>query len=127
MVLFLFSHILKCTNPSILLYATNSLFICFLYTLRYPLRQSKSTMINSFWIIFIKIIIIKANIIKVLGIKSHIIAKKCDNIRVYIMKKYIFIRKYSIIKFFSNYARRQVSTAAHTFLGSYINQGNILT
>ena len=34
-----------------------------------------------FWIIFIKMIIIKVNIIKIYSVKNHIIVKKCDNMK----------------------------------------------
>ena len=46
---------------------------------------------NSFRIIFIKTIIIKVNIIKICSMKTHLITKKCDIIRICINKDYIII------------------------------------
>ena len=64
-----------------------------------------SNLINSFRMKIVKAIII--DIIKVYTIKTYIIAKECNNIRVYITKDYIIIRKYSIITFFNNLTRNK--------------------
>ena len=83
-------------------HATGIIFLAYFFFTCLALFKSimpsyESNMINSFWIILIKIIIIKVNIIKVYIIKTYIISKKCDNIRICTMKKCATIRKYRII------------------------------
>ena len=75
---------------------------------------------NSFRIIFIKINVIKADIIKIYTKNIHLITKESNNIRVYKIEVCIIIREYNF-----NYtnqsgtdfnAKRQVSTAiSHIF------------
>ena len=56
-------------------------------------------MINNFRIRTVKIIIIKINIIKICTINDCIIAKECNNIRLYITKDYIIIRNTALSSF----------------------------
>ena len=65
--------------------------------------SNKSNRNNSFKFIFIKIIITEVNIIKIYSNKAHTITKGCKNIRVYIIKVYIIIREYNLIKFFKSF------------------------
>ena len=100
----------------------NSLSIIFthLFCCLYFLYQ---VVINNFRIATVKIIIIKINIIKICTINDCIIAKECNNIRLYITKDYIIIRNtalssFSIILFVKNQtgtnfnAGRKASTAS---------------
>ena len=97
-----------------------------------PSNKSKK---NNFGrIIFIKIIIIKANTAKVYSNKAHTITKECSNI-----KACIIICEYNIIKFYKNFIykktnQEQVSMLAgkhqklcYIFLKSFIYQDNIIT
>ena len=88
-ILFLFFfHLLIYTNPSMLLDAMlQSLILCLsLFTCirlsKSVLPGRKSNKSNTWKIIFIKIIIIKVNIIKCFSIMGHIISKECSHIRV---------------------------------------------
>ena len=114
MVLFLFFHLLAYTNPTLSLDAmlqaviiNLSFFRCFELLISI-ISSHNSNMIITFWITIIKIIMIKINIIiKGYTIKSHIIAKKCNKVRVEITKDNIIVRKYSIIKFFNHITRNK--------------------
>ena len=87
-ILFLIFHLLIYTNPtmlldvmiqSLILYL--SLFICIRLS-KSILPVHKSHKSNTWKIMFIKIIIIKVNIIKSFSIMGHIITKECNHIRV---------------------------------------------
>ena len=90
------------------------LFFISLTLFKSVIRNCKSNLVNRFWITIVQVIIVKISIIKVYDSKTYIIANKPGNIRAYIIKACIIIRKYSIIKFLN-----------HTFLESYIYQSNI--
>ena len=60
----------------------------------------KSNKNNCVSIIFIKI---QGNIVTFFNNKAHIIAKLCNNIRVFMIKVYIFIRKYRIMTFLTHF------------------------
>ena len=55
-----------------------------------------------------KIIVIRVSIIKVYSIKNHTITKKCNNITVYIIKVYIIIREYNIIKYLNHFSQNKL-------------------
>ena len=54
-------------------------------------QSHKSGMGNGFRIVFVKINIIKANIINIYATNTHFITKKCDITRIFIKKEYIII------------------------------------
>ena len=94
MVLFHFFHLLTYTSPIILLDATlQALILCLHLLFKYftlcrsIMASHQSDMNNSFRIIFIKIIILKNNIIKIYSIKAHIITKKFSKIIICISKR----------------------------------------
>ena len=92
MVLFLFSYLLAYTNPTILLDVTPLVLILFLYFFKcftffkFIVPSQRSDMNNSFKIIFMKISIIKVNIIKIYTKNTHFITWKCDITRIFIKK-----------------------------------------
>ena len=64
-------------------------------------------MINSFWItIVIIIVIITNNIINVYTIKTYIIAKECNGIKI-IAKDSLAIKKYGIINFLNQFTHNK--------------------
>ena len=73
------------------------LFIFYMLCVKSITPIHKPNMINSFWIIFIKITIIKDIIVD--SIITHIVAMKY-NIRIYIMKKHDTVRKFRIFQVF---------------------------
>ena len=90
---------------------------------------------NSFRIIFIKINVIKADIIKIYTKNIYLITKESNNIRVYKIEVCIIIREYNFIKLSLTTETNQEQILMvkgkyqqlyHTFLGSYVYQGNIL-
>ena len=106
-ILFLFYHLVTSKNSTLLLNVMLQalilhvfIFFTCLALLISIIPSHMSNMINSLGIKIVKVIII--NIIKFYNIKVYIIANECNNIRVYITKDYIIIRKYIIIKFFNN-------------------------
>lgn len=114
MIIFLFFHILTCTNPMILLddklqaltfslisqlfayFKLLVLFISITSSHKYGNRNSNS---NSFRVIIVKIIISKVNISKFDNTNANIKNKKSEKIRICINKDYVIIREYSIIRF----------------------------
>ena len=74
-------------------------FFTYIALFKFTILSYKSNVINNFRKTIVKFIIIKINIIKFYTIKTYIIAKDRNNIRVYITKDYIIIVKYSIINF----------------------------
>ena len=80
--------------------SSSILFCACLVLLISIIPSHMSNLINSFGMKIVKAIMI--DIIKVYTIKTYIIAKECNNTRVYITKDYNIIRKYSIITFFNN-------------------------
>ena len=92
--------------------------------------------INSFRIIFIKINIVKADITKIYAKNIYVITEESNKIWVCKIKVSIIIKEYDFVKFFKHFTRSNqeqilMLTDKHqqldyTFLGSYINQGNIL-
>ena len=114
MIIFLFLHILTCTNPMILLddklhaltfslisqsfayFKFLVLFISITSSHKYGNSNSNS---NSFRVIIVKIIISKVNISKFDNTNANIKNKKSEKIRICINKDYVIIREYSIIRF----------------------------
>ena len=83
-------HLLLYTNPSIFFYM---LFVLF----KSITPSNKSNRNNTDRIIFIKIIIIKADIVRVYSNNDHTVTKE-----VYIIKVHIIVREYNITKFFKH-------------------------
>ena len=98
MILSPFFHLLTFTNVTILLDTMlQTLILFYLFfacfaMLIFVKPSHLSHMIHCFRIIIAKIIIIKANIINTNINKTHIITKKCDIIRIFINRDYIFIK-----------------------------------
>ena len=97
------------------------IFFTYIALFKFTILSYKSNVINNFRKTIVKFIIIKINIIKFYTIKTYIIAKDRNNIRVYITKDYIIIIKYSIINFLNYFTKSLVF-----FRKYFIANGNFL-
>ena len=78
----------------------HKLFMFFQYFVlfKYIIPSQKFDINNNFRIIFIKIIIIKVNVIKIYMKNTHLISKKCNFTKIFIRKEYIIVKNKSTMK-----------------------------